>query len=152
MTQVSELLAHKGGEVWSIGPANSVYQAIEMMALKGIGALTVVSDAGDLIGIVSERDYARKIILLGKSSKETLVSDIMTLRVIYVTPDDEVKNCLALMTDKRVRHLPVLEENRLIGMISVGDLVKSIIDQQSYTIDQLERYIKGEVTDISYQS
>lgn len=152
MSHVSDLLAHKGTEVWSIGPANSVYQAIEMMALKGIGALTVLSDESHLIGIVSERDYARKIILLGKASQQTPVSEIMTTKVIYVPPDEQVSNCLALMTEKRVRHLPVMENDRLIGVISMGDLVKSIIDEQSYTIEQLERYIKGEVSGVNYNS
>jgi CBS domain-containing protein len=152
MKYVSDLLAHKGTDVWSISPANSVYQAIEMMALKGIGALTVLSDRSRLIGIISERDYTRKVILLGKTSKQTPVSDIMTTKVIYVPPDEQVSHCLALMTEKRVRHLPVVAEERLIGLISMGDLVKSIIDEQSYTIEQLERYIKGEVSGVNYNS
>lgn len=145
MSKIKELLKGKGDEVWSIGPASSVYQAIEMMALKGVGALTVVSDQGQLVGIVSERDYARKVILLGKSSKTTLVSEIMTRDVIYVDPDNRVDECMALMTAKRVRHLPVLMEEKLVGMISVGDLVKSIIDEQSTKIDQLEHYIRGDI-------
>jgi CBS domain-containing protein len=145
MTRLNNLLALKGTEVWSIGPAHSVYQAIEMMALKSIGALTVLSDEGKLIGIISERDYARKVILEGKSSKDTTVSEIMTKNVICVDPSLKVDECMALMTEKRVRHLPVLHESELVGMISVGDLVKSIIDEQSTVIDHLERYIKGEV-------
>jgi len=145
MTRLNTLLALKGTEVWSIGPAHSVYQAIEMMALKSIGALTVLSDEGKLIGIISERDYARKVILEGKSSKDTTVSEIMTQNVIYVDPTLKVDECMTLMTAKRVRHLPVLEEGELVGMISLGDLVKSIIDEQSSVIDHLERYIKGEV-------
>jgi len=116
-----------------------------MMALKSIGALTVLSDEGKLIGIISERDYARKVILEGKSSKDTTVSEIMTQNVIYVDPTLKVDECMTLMTAKRVRHLPVLEEGELVGMISLGDLVKSIIDEQSSVIDHLERYIKGEV-------
>jgi CBS domain-containing protein len=145
MSKIKELLKNKGSEVWSIGPANSVYQAIEMMALKGVGALTVLSDQGQLVGIVSERDYARKVILLGKSSKTTLVSDIMTRDVFYIDPENRVEECMALMSAKRVRHLPVLLEGKLVGMISVGDLVKSIIDNQSTKIDQLERYIRGDL-------
>ncbi len=145
MSRISELLSNKGHEVWSIGPAHSVYQAIEMMALKGVGALTVLSDDGKLIGIISERDYARKVILQGKSSKETVVADIMTRNVIYIEPGDRVQECMALMTAKRVRHLPVMEDGNLVGMISVGDLVKSIIDEQSIAIDHLERYIRGDV-------
>jgi CBS domain-containing protein len=145
MSRISELLSNKGNEVWSIGPAHSVYQAIEMMALQGVGALTVLSDDGNLIGIISERDYARKVILQGKSSKDTLVSEIMTRDVVYVEPDNRVAECMALMTAKRVRHLPVLVEGKLVGMISVGDLVKSIISEQSTAIDHLERYIRGDV-------
>ena len=145
MARLNTLLALKGTEVWSIGPANSVYQAIEMMALKSIGALTVLSDEGKLIGIISERDYARKVILEGKSSKDTTVSEIMTKNVICVDPTLKVDECMAVMTEKRVRHLPVLHQGELVGMISVGDLVKSIIDEQSTVIDHLERYIKSEV-------
>jgi CBS domain-containing protein len=143
MSKIQDLLASKGSEVWSLGPAHSVYQAIELMALKGVGALVVLSDAGQLVGIISERDYARKVILQGKSSKDTMVSEIMTREVIYVDPENRVEECMALMTAKRVRHLPVLQDEKLVGMISVGDLVKSILDEQSTTIDQLERYIRG---------
>jgi CBS domain-containing protein len=146
MSKIQDLLASKGSEVWSLGPAHSVYQAIEMMALKGVGALVVLSDAGQLVGIISERDYARKVILQGKSSKDTMVSEIMTREVIYVDPENRVEECMALMTAKRVRHLPVLQDEKLVGMISVGDLVKSILDEQSTTIDQLERYIRGDIT------
>ena len=149
-TKISELLAAKGSQVWSIGPAHSVFQAIEMMALKEVGALTVLSDEGRLVGIISERDYARKVILMGKSSVKTPVSEIMTRDVIYVEEDAQVDECMALMTAKRVRHLPVLADHELIGMISVGDLVKTIIDQQSFVIEQLERYIKGEAAGVSY--
>ncbi len=145
MSKIRELLSNKGSDVWSIGPAHTVYQAIEMMALKGVGALTVLSDDGNLIGIISERDYARKVILRGKSSQDTVVSEIMTRKVIYVEPDNRVEECMALMTARHVRHLPVLEQEKLVGMISVGDLVKSIIDKQSTAIDHLERYIRGDV-------
>lgn len=145
MSRISELLSNKGNEVWSIGPAHSVYQAIEMMALKGVGALTVLSDEGNLVGIISERDYARKVILQGRSSKDTVVAEIMTREVVYIEPDNQVEECMALMTAKRIRHLPVLQDEKLVGMISVGDLVKSIIDEQSTAIDHLERYIRGDV-------
>ena len=150
MAKLSDLLAKKGHEVWSIGPASTVYQAIEMMALKGVGALTVLSDSGQLTGIISERDYARKVILRGKSSKETSVAEIMTRDVVYVHEDFSIEECMALMTAKRVRHLPVLTDGTLTGMISVGDLVKSIIDEQSFVISQLERYIRGETPGVNY--
>jgi CBS domain-containing protein len=144
MLRVKHLLADKGAIVWSIGPSQSVYQAIEMMALKSVGALTVVNDTGLLVGIISERDYARKVILKGKSSKDTLVDDIMTRTLTTVEKNARIEECLALMTQKRIRHLPVLEANHLIGMISVGDLVKSIISEQDHKIEQLERYVRGE--------
>ncbi len=150
MSKIKDLLASKGNEVWSIGPAHSVYQAIEMMALKGVGALTVLSDEGQLVGIISERDYARKVILQGKSSKSTPVSEIMTQNVVFIEPTYRVEEAMALMTAKRVRHLPVMTDGNLVGMISVGDLVKSIIDEQSHVIEQLERYIKGETAGIDH--
>jgi len=150
MTKVQDVIATKGNEVWSLGPAHSVYQAIEMMALKGVGALTILSDEGKLIGIISERDYARKVILQGKSSKTTRVAEIMTRDVIFVGPESKVDEAMALMTIKRVRHLPVLLDQELVGMISVGDLVKSKIDEQSFMIDQLERYIKGETAGVAH--
>jgi CBS domain-containing protein len=150
MTTVQDIVAAKGNEVWSLGPANSVYQAIEMMALKGVGALTVLSDEGELIGIISERDYARKVILKGKSSKTTQVTEIMSRDVIFIEPDSKVDEAMALMTIKRVRHLPVLLNQQLVGMISVGDLVKSKIDEQSVMINQLERYIRGETAGLAY--
>ena len=121
-----------------------------MMALKGVGALTVLSDEGKLIGIISERDYARKVILKGKSSKTTQVAEIMTRDVVYIEPTSKVDEAMALMTVKRVRHLPVLVDQQLVGMISVGDLVKSKIDEQSVMIDQLERYIKGETAGVTH--
>ena len=149
MTTVQDIVAAKGNEVWSLGPAHSVYQAIEMMALKGVGALTVLSDEGELIGIISERDYARKVILKGKSSKTTQVTEIMSRDVIFIKPDSKVDEAMALMTIKKVRHLPVLLNQKLVGMISVGDLVKSKIDEQSVMIDQLERYIRGETAGLA---
>ncbi|MDC0068963.1 CBS domain-containing protein [Gammaproteobacteria bacterium] len=149
MTTVQDIVAAKGNEVWSLGPAHSVYQAIEMMALKGVGALTVLSDEGELIGIISERDYARKVILKGKSSKTTQVTEIMSRDVIFIEPDSKVDEAMALMTIKRVRHLPVLLNQQLVGLVSVGDLVKSKIDEQSVIINQLERYIRGETAGLA---
>lgn len=148
MTKVRNLLSVKGCDVWSIGPSHSVFQAIEMMALKGVGALPVIDDQGDLTGIISERDYARKIILKSRSSRKTTVSEIMTQDLVTVHEDNTVSECMALMTQRKIRHLPVKRDGRLVGIVSVGDLVKSIIDEQSTAIDQLERYIKGEATGI----
>lgn len=148
MVRIKDLLTEKGSDVWSIGPAQSVFQAIEMMALKEVGALTVVDDSGQLVGILSERDYARKVILNGRSSHDTKVSEIMTRDVVYVDEEAKVEECMALMTAKKVRHLPVLQDDTLVGIISVGDLVKSIIGEQSFVIEQLERYIRGEAKGI----
>jgi len=143
MLRVKDLLSEKGNEVWSIGRSQSVYQAIEMMSLKEVGALTVVSDSGELIGIVSERDYARKVILQGRLSKETLISAIMTSEVISTDEDASVDECMALMTHRRIRHLPIVKEGQMIGMISVGDLVKSMLLEKDQKIEQLERYVRG---------
>jgi CBS domain-containing protein len=140
--KIKEILSGKGSEVWAVTPDSTVYEAIEMMASKGVGALAVKS--GDrLAGILSERDYARKVILKGKSSRETMVKDIMTTNVVCVSEERKVDECLALMTEKRIRHLPVVEGDKLLGMISVGDLVKATIKEQSFTIEQLESYIRG---------
>ena len=143
MPRVRDLLSEKGNEVWSIGPAMSVYQAVEMMAKREVGALTVVDDAGNLIGIISERDYARRIILADRSSKETKVSEIMTKAVIATDEDATVDECMALVTHRRFRHLPVVKDGKLIGMVSVGDLVKSVLSDRDFKIDQLERYVRG---------
>ncbi len=138
---VSAVLAHKkASTVWSIGPNAMVRDAIQLMAEKNVGALTVV-DNGTLVGIVSERDYTRKVILKGRSSKETPVSDIMTAQLLTVTPSDSVTECMRIMTEKRVRHLPVLEGTNLVGILSIGDAVKWFISAQTATIDDLERYI-----------
>jgi len=134
------ILESKGHEVWSIGPNESVFDALKLMAEKGIGAL-VVLEASKVVGIISERDYARKVILQGRSSPTTLVSEIMTPRVVYAQPQQNVDECMVIMTEKRIRHLPVMEEGRLVGVISIGDLVKSIIAEQQFLIEQLERYI-----------
>lgn len=143
MVRVEALLDMKGRELWSIGPDDSVYTAIERMDQKSVGALVVLHD-DILVGIVSERDYARKVILKGRSSKETRVRDIMTTRVYYTVADEDVENCMAVMTDHRIRHLPVLQEQRVIGMISIGDVVKHIIAAQRSTIEHLEHYISWE--------
>ena len=141
MDTVRKLLDAKGHDLWSIAPDASVYEAIEMMAEKGCGALAVMAGA-DLAGIISERDYARKVILAGRSSKSTQVSEIMTTAVITGSPDAKVEECLALMTDRRIRHLPIAEGAKVLGMVSIGDLVKAIIAEQRFLISQLEQYIK----------
>lgn len=139
---VETLLAEKDGRVWSISPDATVYKALVLMDQKNIGALLVMQ--GDhLIGILSERDYARKIIIKGKSSRETLVREVMTTEVCYVGKKTKTEECLAIMSDKRIRHLPVYENNQLIGLISIGDVVKSIISEQEIVIDDLFNYIHG---------
>ncbi len=142
MMTVRDLLERKGSDIWSIAPDASVYDAVKLMADKGIGALLVM-DGNKLVGIVSERDYARKVMLKGRSSKETAVKEIMTAKVLYVGRERSIEECMALMTEKRVRHLPVMEDDRLIGILSVGDVIKAIISQQEFIIEQLEIYIKG---------
>ncbi len=142
MKSVKQLLSSKGHEVWSIRPQDSMYDAIKLMADKEIGALLVM-DASQLVGIVTERDYARKVVLQGKVSKQTPVKDIMTTNVLCARPEQTVEECMALMTDKRVRHLPVLEGEGVVGLISMGDLVKAIIEEQQFIIEQLEHYISG---------
>lgn len=139
---VRQILDSKGKDVWSLSPDDSVFRAIEMMAEKEVGALAVM-DGDKLVGMLSERDYARKVILQNKSSRDTKVSEIMSPRVLCVGPENKVEEGLALMSDKRIRHLPVVEEDKVIGMISIGDLVKAIISQQKFIIDQLVRYIKS---------
>ena len=139
---VCDLLKTKGNRVWTINPQASVYEALELMATKNIGAI-VVTDHDLVVGIFSERDYARKVILLGRTSKTTLVSELMTRDVLYISRDDTIDNCMALMTTKRLRHLPVLENGKLVGLVSIGDVVKAIISGQEITIRELERYITG---------
>ena len=137
---VRAVLDHKGIGVCAVSPETPVYEALEIMADKDIGALLVMEDA-DLCGVFSERDYARKVILQGKSSHDITVRDIMTGKVITVGPEQTVEDCMALMTGKRIRHLPVIEGGRLAGLLSIGDLVKEVIAEQEATIKQLESYI-----------
>jgi CBS domain-containing protein len=139
---ISEILSFKGANVWSVAPAATVFEAIQLMAEKNVGALLVVEDS-KLVGIISERDYTRKVVLKGKSSKQTAVKEILTGNVIQVAPAQTVEECLRLMTDHHIRHLPVLEAGRILGIVSIGDLVNWIISAQSSTIQQLQTYITG---------
>jgi CBS domain-containing protein len=143
MYTVRQILQNKGNQIWSISPAASVYEALQLMAARDIGALAVVQEER-LVGIFSERDYARKVILHGKTSRETRVDEIMTGRVVVVGPERTTEECMALMTEKHIRHLPVVEGERLIGLISIGDVVKAVISNQEFVINQLENYISGE--------
>jgi CBS domain-containing protein len=142
METVRTMLRHKGSEIFWLAPEATVYQAVAMMADKSVGALLVLSE-GKLTGIVSERDYARKVILKGKHSHEIQVRDIMTSPVVTVTLEHTVEECMRIITAHRVRHLPVMAGEELVGMVSIGDLVKSIISAQAHTIDQLSSYIEG---------
>lgn len=143
MTFVADILKTKADQsVYTIGPAASVFEAVQAMAQKNIGGLLVV-DAGQVVGIVTERDYARKVALMDRSSRVTPVRDIMSSPVMYVGPHHTSAQCMALMTENRLRHLPVLDGDKLIGLISIGDLVKDIISEQQFIIEQLEQYITG---------
>jgi CBS domain-containing protein len=142
MITVRQLMRAKGSDVWHIAPDASVYDALKLMADKRVGALVVLDEA-ELVGIISERDYARKVILKEKSSMDTPVRDIMTEEVVCLGPEQSIQDCMALMTDRRIRHLPVLQDDRLVGIVSIGDVVKAIISQQEFMIEQLERYIEG---------
>jgi len=142
MKTVKDILRIKGPDVWSTPPDATVYDPLKAMAEKNVGAL-VVLDGDTVIGIVSERDYARKVILHGRSSKEIHVREIMSTEVYYVRPEQNIQECMALMTDKRVRHLPALEDDQLVGVISIGDVVKALIAEHESTIKHLEDYITG---------
>jgi CBS domain-containing protein len=142
MTTLRQLLKVKGHEIWSVTPDTSVFDTLVLMADKDVGALLVL-DRGQMVGIISERDYARNIILKGRTSKDTLVREAMTSNVETARPDQSIEECMTLMTDKRIRHLPVLDDGELCGVISIGDLVKSIIAEQKSLIDQLEHYISS---------
>jgi CBS domain-containing protein len=142
MTTVKQVLQNKGADLWTVTPDVSVYEALTLMADKNVGALMVL-EAGRLTGIISERDYARKVILKGKSSLTTPVREIMTNKVYWVHPETTIEECMALMTDKRIRHLPVLVEDQLVGIVSIGDIVKAIISDREFMIAQLENYIIG---------
>jgi CBS domain-containing protein len=143
MITVEQILRHKGRAFWSVSPNAMVIDALKLMAEKDVGALLVL-DGGTLVGIISERDYARKVILKGKSSLQTPVREIMTQAVVFVRPGQTVEECMALMTEKRVRHLPVFAEGQVVGVVSIGDVVKASIDAKDFMIKQLENYITGE--------
>lgn len=140
--KIGSLIGKKGGQVWSLPPTASVYDAIALMAEKEIGAVPIIED-GKLVGIVSERDYARKVFLKGKASRETSVTEIMSSPVFSVTPSQTVEECMHIVTEKRFRHLPVVEDGRIAGMVSIGDLVNWVITEQKETIHHLEAFIAG---------
>ncbi len=140
--KIRSILEAKGGEIFALSPLDTVYEAIALMNEKRVGALLVM-DEGKLVGIVSERDYARKVILKGRSSKDTPIADIMSSPVIIVSPEATVEECMRIMTEQRIRHLPVVEKDRVVGVVSIGDLVRVIISEQAETIDQLQAYIHG---------
>ncbi len=140
MKTVRQLLQSKGGAVYSVTPETSVFDALKLMAEKNIGAVLAVAD-GRVAGITTERDYARKVILFGKSSRDMMVREIMSEKVLAVQPGQTVEECMALMTNKRIRHLPVMDGGKLVGLLSIGDLVKEVIAEQELTIKQLESYI-----------
>ena len=142
MTTIAQLLNAKGKQIWSVEPKATIFQALEIMSEKGIGALLVMED-GKLKGIFSERDYARKVILKGKSSKETPVGELMTRKVFYIDPQKTTNDCMAMMTAKRIRHVPVIEDNQVMGIVTIGDVVNQIISEQEVTINHLENYITG---------
>ncbi len=142
MYTVRHLLEVKGSQVWTVTPQTTVYEALELMAAKNCGAL-VVAEGAHVAGIFTERDYSRKVVLQGRTSKTTAVGELMTTEILYVNPDATMEECMALMTQKRTRHLPVLENAKLAGLVSIGDVVKAVISDREFTIRELERYITG---------
>jgi len=142
MTSVEQLLKFKGGKTWSVTPQATVYEALQKMSEKDTGAVLVI-EQGKLVGIFTERDYARKLILKGKFSRDTVVRDLMTQDVLYVEPQNSIADCMLLMTNNRVRHLPVIDNQQLVGIVTIGDVVRQIISEQESTIQQLEKYITG---------
>jgi CBS domain-containing protein len=145
MKTVQHILEAKGPEVYTIGPSDSVLDALERLAEKGVGALVVTEGESHIVGLLSERDYARKVVLLGRVSKDTLIRDIMTAEVVCVSPEQSVDTCMGLMTQKHIRHLPVVVDKRLAGLISIGDVVKAVIEEHKFAIEQLEHYIAGDL-------
>jgi len=142
METIRQILGKKGNQIFSVTPWTTVYDTLKLMADKNIGAVLVL-DEGKLVGIMSERDYARKVILKGKFSKETPVNEIMSSKVICIDPDQTIINTKAVMIQKRIRHLPVMEDDKLVGIISIGDVVNAVLEENSFMIDQLATYIKG---------
>lgn len=142
MYTVRHLLEEKGNQVWSISPTATVYEALELMASKNCGALLVI-EQGNIAGMFTERDYARQVVLQGRSSKTTKVGELMSTDILYVRPDDTIEDCMGLMTKRRVRHLPVMDNDKLTGVVSIGDIVKAVISDRELTIRELERYITG---------
>ena len=142
MQTIRDILKLKGGDVWCVEPDATVFEALQRMAEKEVGAL-VVTEGAQVVGLITEREYARKVVLQGRSSPTTRVREIMTSPVVYIHLDQAIEECMALMTEKRTRHLPVIDDGKLVGLISIGDIVKSIIADQQFTIEQLVRYISG---------
>ena len=142
MRTVADILKSKGNDVYSVAPGDTIFDAVKLMADKEIGSV-VVMEGDKLVGIMTERDYARKVVLEGKSSRESSVGDVMTRQVLCASPERTVDECMALMTDKRARHLPVLDHKRVVGVVSIGDLVKAVLNDQQILIDQLQHYISG---------
>ena len=143
MNFVSQILKDKKEKIWSVSPRETAYNALQIMSDQNLGALLVIDKRG-VVGIFSERDYARKVVLKGKLSKTTPVSELMTKKVLYIDPGTSVEDCIALMTEKNVRHLPVIEKNQLVGIVTVGDVLKQLIEDQKFEIQELERYIHAE--------
>ena len=142
MNSVRQMLDQKGHQVWTITPEDTVYHALQLMADQNVGALVVVR-GDEVVGMFTERDYARKVALAGKSSKVVTVGELMTAEVLYISPDETIENCMALMTSHHSRHLPVMENDRLVGLVSIGDIVKAVISDREFVIRELERYITG---------